>query len=65
MSFITKKELANKLNVSTRTLDRWHARRIGPARSKIGNFIAYRIDAVEEWMKQNEVHPVNIQGGQL
>lgn len=64
MSFITKKELANKLNVSTRTLDRWHARRIGPARSKIGNFIAYRLGAVEDWIKNNEVCPVNFHGGQ-
>ncbi|MCS5596731.1 MAG: helix-turn-helix domain-containing protein [Alphaproteobacteria bacterium] len=64
MTFITKKELADKLNVSTRTLDRWHARRIGPARTQIGNFIAYRINAVEDWLKKNEVHPVNTKGGQ-
>ena len=62
MDFIRKGELATALNVSTRTLDRWHARRIGPARSKIGNFIAYRMDAVEEWLKKNEVHPVNSGG---
>ena len=60
----TKQTLAIRLGVSTRTLDRWHARRIGPARSKIGNFIAYRINAVEDWIKKNEVHPVNYQGGQ-
>lgn len=62
MSFITKKELSEQLKVSVRTLDRWHKQRIGPARSKIGNFIAYRIDAVEEWIKKNEVHPVNHKG---
>jgi len=60
----TKEALAEYLNVSTRTLDRWHARRIGPARTKIGNFIAYRINAVEDWLKNNEVHPVNTKGGQ-
>lgn len=63
MAYISKRELASKLNVSTRTLDRWHARRIGPARSKIGNFIAYRIEAVEEWLQKNEVQPVNFNGG--
>lgn len=61
-SLYTKQTLAEHLGVSTRTLDRWHARRIGPARSKIGNFIAYRMDAVEQWLQNNEVHPVNIKG---
>lgn len=58
----TAQELAEKLNISVRTLSRWHNRRIGPTRSKIGNFIAYRSDAVEEWLKNNEVHPVNYEG---
>ncbi len=58
MSFITKKELANQLGISTRTLDRWHSLRKGPARSKIGNFISYRIEAVEEWLQKNEVKPI-------
>ena len=62
-NILSKKGLAEYLNVSQRTLDRWHARRIGPARSKVGNFIAYRMDAVEEWLQNNEVQPVNFNGG--
>lgn len=60
---LTKKSLAEFLGVSTRTLDRWHTQRIGPARSKIGNFITYRMDAIEDWLQKNEVKPVKFQGG--
>lgn len=32
--YLTRKTLAAQLNKSTRTLDRWHARRIGPPASR-------------------------------
>ncbi|MGZ9107266.1 MAG: helix-turn-helix domain-containing protein [Micavibrio sp.] len=54
---ITPTELAQMLNVSTRTLSRWHNHRIGPARTKVGNFIGYRQESVELWLEKNETHP--------
>lgn len=59
MTLITKQELAQSLNVSPRTLDRWHARRIGPPRVKVGNLIGYRPEAVTDWLVLNETKPVS------
>ena len=61
-TLITKNSLATQLNVSERTLDRWHLKRIGPARTKTGNFVAYRKEAIEEWIKSNEVRPTDKEG---
>ncbi|MBF0169409.1 MAG: helix-turn-helix domain-containing protein [Alphaproteobacteria bacterium] len=52
--FLTPKQLAAELGISLRTLARWHARRIGPARCVIGKLIRYRLDAVKEWLAANE-----------
>lgn len=37
-------------NVSVRTLDRWHAKKIGPPRVRIGNTVLYRRDLVAEFI---------------
>ncbi len=52
--FFTINELALHLGRSKRTLLRWHARRIGPARVRVGNLLVYRREAVENWLKRNE-----------
>ncbi len=58
MSKIFKpKELAEMLGVSERTLARWHTRRIGPPRTQVANFIAYREDSYEAWLQKNETQP--------
>ena len=50
-------EVAALLGVSLRTLSRWHALRVGPARCKVGRTVLYRKNAVESWLVQNETHP--------
>jgi hypothetical protein len=52
--FITPDDLATQLHISRRTLDRWHARRIGPARCTVGRLILYRADAVRDWLVKQE-----------
>lgn len=47
-------EFADLLGRSLRTLHRWHTRRIGPPRIKIGNLVVYRRVAVEQWLAHNE-----------
>lgn len=56
--FLEKDEAAEALNVTTRTLDRWYAERIGPARTKIGRRSLYRKSALLEWLKANEQIPI-------
>ena len=52
--YLTKHELARELRRSTRTLDRWHVQRIGPARTRAGKTILYSRRAVTEWLQRNE-----------
>ena len=52
--FYTPKELAEFLNISTRTLSRWHKKGIGPRRFKCGNLIGYKYFSVREWLTRNE-----------
>lgn len=54
---MTPTEAAKLLGVSTRTLSRWHALRVGPARCKIGRKVLYRREAVNAWLAQNETRP--------
>ncbi|MDF3419968.1 helix-turn-helix domain-containing protein [Sulfitobacter sp. KE29] len=57
-SHITPAAVAELLGVSRRTLSRWHALRVGPARCKIGRTVLYRRDALEAWLEANETQPV-------
>lgn len=56
-------ELADMLGISRRTLDRWHAHRVGPPRVAAGRTILYRKIAVEAWMKANETEPTKTFAG--
>lgn len=56
--FMTPQDLAARLGISQRTLSRWHARRIGPARCVVGKLILYRVDAVRDWLAAQEEQPV-------
>jgi hypothetical protein len=48
--FMTPDVLAAQLGISGRTLARWHAQRVGPARCTVGKLILYRDEAVREWL---------------
>lgn len=50
-------QVAEILNVSHRTLNRWHALRVGPSRVKVGRTIFYRKKAIEQWLAANETQP--------
>lgn len=56
-SQLTATEVADLLGVSERTLNRWHALRVGPPRCKLGRKVLYRRAALEEWLAANEVLP--------
>jgi hypothetical protein len=57
--YLRPHDLARQLGVSIRTLDRWHAQRIGPPRCMIGRLILYRVTAVRDWMMSREIRPVH------
>jgi hypothetical protein len=55
--YLTQRELACELRVCKRTLDRWHASRIGPPRVTIGRKPMYRREAVAQWLRKREKDP--------
>ena len=49
--YYTKEELARELGRSTRTIDRWHTRRVGPPRHKVaGKLVLFKKNSVAEWL---------------
>ena len=50
----TTKQLAEFLQVSTKTLIRWNKEGIGPALIRVKNFQAYRVSAVMDWLERYE-----------
>lgn len=55
---LTTPEVAEILNVSERTLSRWHAQRVGPPRCKLGRSVLYRQSALADWIQANETQPI-------
>ena len=53
--YLTPKELAQYWPISERTLANWRWLGCGPAWAKIGGRVAYPIDAVLAYEKQNRV----------
>ena len=55
--YIRIKELAYRLGVTQRTVRRWHTYRQGPAQTKIGRQVYYRIEVIEDWLRSREKQP--------
>ncbi len=57
--FLTPDQLADELEITRRTLERWHAQRIGPPRTLIGRRPYYNRQAVRQWLiGQEQPQPV-------
>lgn len=52
--FLRREELAEQLGLSPRTIDRWHALRLGPPRVCVGRTILYSVQSVREWLRRRE-----------
>ena len=59
-NYFRKAELAEILDVSIRTLDRWEAQRIGPPRFKMGNVLLYPKAAIMKWLEENTREPKRV-----
>jgi hypothetical protein len=56
--YLTKKRTAKELGISERTLARFHTKRQGPPRIRIGKKILYRRDSLIAWLgSQEETQP--------
>jgi hypothetical protein len=52
--FFTKEELAAELQKNPRTLDRWDALGVGPARTHVGRKVLYKRASVQKWLAAQE-----------
>lgn len=61
--YVTPESLAALLGVSTRTLGRWEAVRIGPPKIKVGKLVLFDLARLPEWLASRETEPVRATGG--
>ncbi len=59
--YLKHKDLAKELEVSERTIARWHHFREGPPRVEIGRKVYYRKESVKAWIASCE-HPEPLAG---
>lgn len=56
--YVTADRLATTLGVTTRTLCRWDAARIGPQKIKVGKLILFDLGKLPDWLATRETEPV-------
>lgn len=57
LSLLTEEELAGALCVSVGTLEKWRGQGLGPAITKPGKRVFYRVDDVRAWLASNAKRP--------
>ena len=53
-------QLAKELGISLRTLNRWTLERKAPTRTKVGNLVLFRREAIDRWLRENETGGVRV-----
>ena len=52
--WLNRSDLARELTLSVDTLQRWESRRVGPPCVRVGRKVLYRIQAVRDWLRDQE-----------
>ena len=52
--YLSEEQLAVELDVTVRTLIRWHNLGIGPPRTMVGRTPRYRRGSTQEWLRRRE-----------
>jgi transcriptional regulator with XRE-family HTH domain len=52
--WLTREELGTQLGLSPSTLKRWEGSRTGPPCVRVGRRIVYRLEAVRDWLLEQE-----------
>ena len=64
--WISREQLACELELTSDTLARWEARRVGPPCTRIGRKTLYRRASVLDWIRaQEQVNPVRKVRGRI
>jgi hypothetical protein len=52
---LNRTDLARELTLSVDTLQRWETRRVGPPCVRVARKVLYRMEAVRDWLREQEV----------
>ena len=52
--WLNRADLARELTLSVDTLQRWETRRMGPPCVRVGRKVLYRMEAVRDWLREQE-----------
>jgi hypothetical protein len=59
--YLTSARLASVLGLTERTLSRWHTRRVGPPRIKIGRLVLFPVEKLPIWFSTRETQPARLE----
>jgi len=52
--WLNRTDFARELTLSVDTLQRWETRRMGPPCVRVGRKVIYRMEAVRDWLREQE-----------
>ena len=55
IGWLNRTDLARELTLTVDTLQRWETRRMGPPCVRVGRKVLYRMEAVRDWLREQEV----------
>ena len=58
--WLNRTDLARELTLSVDTLQRWETRRMGPPCVRVGRKVLYRMEAVRDWLREQEVRKAGV-----
>jgi len=58
--WLDRADLARELTLSVDTLQRWETRRMGPPCVRVGRKVLYRMEAVRDWLREQEARKVGV-----
>ena len=61
--WLSREELGAQLGLSPSTLKRWEGSRTGPPCVRVGRRIVYRLEAVREWLRDQEARKQSSKSG--
>jgi hypothetical protein len=60
VGWLNRADLARELTLTVDTLQRWETRRMGPPCVRVGRKVLYRMEAVRDWLREQEVRKAGV-----
>jgi predicted DNA-binding transcriptional regulator AlpA len=55
--WLTAADVAKMLGISRNTVNSWRRKAMGPAYTRLGATIRYRLEDIESWITKNTINP--------